>query len=291
MNRGVAQMLWLQSVADGYLCLTSSGKGGLCLDVGIGSAAGLPPDIRSRHLVRDRFVVEFRLTTQATQEIVGAGAIPRGDASRGGSGLPSSSAADVLSSSAAGDPEYLLSALADPAQQVVFLTGAGISCAAGIWGDAALSEQLRTHDPPSLCWYSVVKPEVIIGRFKIFVAQLRMARPTPAHQALASIVRRYSRALVTQNVDCLHERSGVKPLRLLSTEARATLRNLAPDVVVALGVSQLLDVSLVEHWRNRGAAVHLVNQGMSTTPHLIDFSYDCDLQLALPDWQGRLCSR
>lgn len=94
--------------------------------------------------------------------------------------------------------------------KIVVLSGAGISAESGLptfrdsnglwrnhdWRQLASPEGWRTH------------PELVLAFYNERRAQAAEARPNAAHLALAELESKYDVAIVTQNVDDLHERAG-----------------------------------------------------------------------------------
>lgn len=115
----------------------------------------------------------------------------------------------------------------DAAQRVVVLTGAGISTDSGI-PDFRGPQGLWTRDPDaekmaSLQHY-MTDPEV---RKRAWATGLglvnRQSQPNPGHRALVELeVRGKLHALITQNVDGLHQEAGTSPQRVV--EVHGTLR-------------------------------------------------------------------
>jgi NAD-dependent deacetylase len=94
----------------------------------------------------------------------------------------------------------------------VALTGAGISTPSGIpdfRGDH--SGLWRHHDPLSSAsiWAFHEAPEQFYGWIKPVIRKARAAQPNAAHLALAELERSGSlKAVITQNIDSLHQRAG-----------------------------------------------------------------------------------
>src|SRR4028118_2372819 len=100
-------------------------------------------------------------------------------------------------------------------QNIVILTGAGISAESGLAtfrGAGGLWEGHRVED--------VATPEAFEGDprtvWRFYAARqeaLQRVEPNPAHAVLAAMEERYPEfLLVTQNVDNLHERAGSREL-------------------------------------------------------------------------------
>lgn len=106
------------------------------------------------------------------------------------------------------------------ADQVVALTGAGVSTASGI-PDFRGPDGLWTRDPDAERLSSIeaylADPEVRRTVWRGRAAQLRTRpRPNDAHLALAELERRgHLDTIVTQNVDGLHQAAGSSPDRVI----------------------------------------------------------------------------
>jgi len=118
-------------------------------------------------------------------------------------------------------------ALIDAAQRVVVLTGAGISTESGI-PDFRGPQGLWTRDPKAeqmtTLQHYMADPEV---RKRAWRSRLESpawtAEPNAGHRALVVLERRGKlHALITQNVDGLHQKAGSDPARVV--EIHGTMR-------------------------------------------------------------------
>jgi NAD-dependent deacetylase len=101
------------------------------------------------------------------------------------------------------------------AQQCVVLTGAGISTESGIPDFRSPSGIWAQYDPMEYATISafLADPVKVWDFYGRRIAVLREAKPNAGHRALADLERRgFVRAVVTQNVDRLHERAGTREL-------------------------------------------------------------------------------
>ncbi len=114
--------------------------------------------------------------------------------------------------------EFLVSA-----ERIVVFTGAGISTAAGIPDYRGPAGVWKTRPEISLSDY--LEDAGQRSRYWAFKAEdwrfLQDARPTPAHEALVRLqeLGKLS-ALITQNIDGLHARSGILPEILVELHGR-----------------------------------------------------------------------
>lgn len=105
------------------------------------------------------------------------------------------------------------------ARSVVVLTGAGLSTASGIPDFRSPGGRWSNYQPvPLQAFLASHEARVEYWRYKGETWQLlQRAAPNPGHLALAELARAGRLdLLVTQNVDGLHERSGMPPERLVT---------------------------------------------------------------------------
>ncbi len=98
------------------------------------------------------------------------------------------------------------------ARHAVALTGAGISTPSGIPDFRSHNTGLWEHDDPmqvaSLTAFRT-RPQVFFNWLRPLAKSMWTAQPNPAHVALAELERAgYLKALITQNIDGLHQRAG-----------------------------------------------------------------------------------
>ena len=104
--------------------------------------------------------------------------------------------------------------MARPIQNIVILTGAGISAESGIdtfRSAGGLWEQHRVEDVATPEAFER-DPELVLRFYDMRRAAIQTKQPNPAHFALARLDAEWSGNLliVTQNVDDLHTRAGAK---------------------------------------------------------------------------------
>jgi len=97
------------------------------------------------------------------------------------------------------------------AQRIVALTGAGISRPSGIPDFRSETGLWKLDDPMEIaslrCFQS--NPHRFYNWFRPLLKTISMAQPNPAHLALAELERRGQlMAVITQNIDGLHQRAG-----------------------------------------------------------------------------------
>jgi len=96
-------------------------------------------------------------------------------------------------------------------QPCVVLTGAGVSTESGIPDFRSRTGLWAQFDPREYATIEAFRsdPHKVWSFYKPRIAVLTEAEPNPAHIALAELERRgFAQAIVTQNIDLLHERAG-----------------------------------------------------------------------------------
>src|SRR3954467_10426984 len=96
-------------------------------------------------------------------------------------------------------------------QPCVVLTGAGVSTESGIPDFRSATGLWAEFDPREYATLEAFRsdPHKVWSFYKPRIAVLTEAEPNPAHLALAELERLgFVRAIVTQNIDLLHERAG-----------------------------------------------------------------------------------
>jgi NAD-dependent deacetylase len=104
-----------------------------------------------------------------------------------------------------------LAALIDERRPCVVLTGAGVSTESGIPDFRSPTGIWANVDPLEVASLEAFRadPEKVWSFYAPRLSSLTEAEPNDAHRALADLERRgYVRAIVTQNIDLLHERAG-----------------------------------------------------------------------------------
>lgn len=115
----------------------------------------------------------------------------------------------------------------DKIDNIVILTGAGVSAESGIdtfRAEGGLWEQHRVEDVATPEGFAR-DPDLVLGFYDMRRAALGRVQPNAAHKALARLEAEFSGDLliVTQNVDDLHERGGAKRVLHMHGELRSAL--------------------------------------------------------------------
>lgn len=95
-------------------------------------------------------------------------------------------------------------------QNVVILTGAGISAESGISTFRDKDGLWRNYDAMKLASIDgfIEDPEAVLEFYNSRRMQLSEVQPNHAHYVLAELEKQYNVTIITQNVDDLHERAG-----------------------------------------------------------------------------------
>ena len=120
-----------------------------------------------------------------------------------------------MTNSAVLDSVHRASDLIARSTYCVAFTGAGISTPSGIPDFRSAGNGLWTQsDPMEVASMTAFRyhPEKFYDWLRPLARQIWAAQPNPAHQALAELEKfGYLRAVITQNIDGLHQRAGSSP--------------------------------------------------------------------------------
>lgn len=123
-------------------------------------------------------------------------------------------------------------------KKVLFYSGAGISAAAGIPTMFHLNALFQFDQN----WLeeAVHSPEKIIRKIEYFHRACFDTSPTKGHWALQSIVKTFGVPILTENLDHLHQKTGILPF---CVNAQAVKKEIVPtdlldvDAVICIGLS------------------------------------------------------
>ena len=176
-------------------------------------------------------------------------------------------------------------------RRCIFYTGAGISA-----GNVATMQDLMrslemTKGKVHFFKHVWAKPQSITKAFDEFCKSAIYAQPSAAHVALKNLARIKSAAIITENVDLLQQRTGIKPLHTACDELRnVSERDLqAVQVVVCIGLSA--DDRGFLHWykyHNPRGVIIAIN---FTAPMYLsdaDYIHYGDIQTVVPALLERL---
>jgi NAD-dependent deacetylase len=111
---------------------------------------------------------------------------------------------------------YQAAALIKNAHHVVAFTGAGISTSSGVPDFRSIGTGLwEKNDPMEVATLSTFRthPQVFFNWLKPLAKSIYQAVPNAAHHALAALEQKgYLKSIITQNIDCLHQKAGTKTI-------------------------------------------------------------------------------
>lgn len=144
-------------------------------------------------------------------------------------------------------------------QNIVVLTGAGISAESGIktFRDSdGLWENHRIEDVATFdAWLK--NKELVLDFYNQRRRQLLECEPNDAHKLLVKLEEKYNVQIITQNVDDLHERAGSTHVLHLHGEL--------------LKVRSTLDERLIYDWKNDLKIGDICEKGAQLRPHIVWF--------------------
>lgn len=144
-------------------------------------------------------------------------------------------------------------------QNIVVLTGAGISAESGIktFRDSdGLWENHRIEDVATFdAWLK--NKELVLDFYNQRRRQLLECEPNDAHKLLVKLEEKYNVQIITQNVDDLHERAGSTHVLHLHGEL--------------LKVRSTLDEKLIYVWKNDLKIGDICEKGAQLRPHIVWF--------------------
>jgi NAD-dependent deacetylase len=110
------------------------------------------------------------------------------------------------------------------ARRAVAITGAGLSTPSGVPDFRSDSGIWQGHNPLEIAALAVYRrnPLEFVNWFRPLLERMVTAEPNPAHRALAQLERAgHLRALITQNIDGLHQRAGSREIYELHGNLRS----------------------------------------------------------------------
>lgn len=118
-------------------------------------------------------------------------------------------------------------------KKVVILTGAGISAESGIKTFRDSNGLWENHDVMEVAspfgWQK--NPELVLRFYNQRRMQLLEVEPNAGHRALVELERKFETAIITQNVDDLHERAGSKNILHLHGELNKVRSVTDPELI------------------------------------------------------------
>jgi len=109
---------------------------------------------------------------------------------------------------------------------IIFYTGAGLSAAAGIFTMKQLMDALGMSNEEGLREKNAIyDPQGAAQVYKEFCESMLYNSPTKAHEDLAKIAKHKQCKIVTENLDVLHQRTGIKSYDIVGKEFKQNIKN------------------------------------------------------------------
>jgi len=176
-------------------------------------------------------------------------------------------------------------------KKVLLYTGAGISAAAKV----PTMHQLDALFPWDQNWieYAMRHPRQIARRVRFFHHACFETSPTEAHFALKEIALKHNIPLLTENLDHLHQKSGIQPF---CVTADAVRKQISPadlkevDAILCIGLSYD-DKGLLGWYKELNPKGKLISIDLKKPSYLEngDFLLLGDIQQVLPSLKVILC--
>ena len=175
-------------------------------------------------------------------------------------------------------------------EKVLFYTGAGLSVASNVPAMKELNELLGLEEGERFLFSlekAMESPREFAEKIKIFHNSCLYSAPTDAHYALKDLSLYKSTRLITENLDCLHEASGILPYRINAEHLREEVggQSLAPfDYIICIGLS-FDDRGFLGWYKEHHPQGKIVAVDISQPSYLgdEDFWVDGDLQVLIPE--------
>jgi len=169
-------------------------------------------------------------------------------------------------------------------KKVVFYTGAGISAAAGI----PTMHQLSLLFPFTHQWIekSVQSPEAVLRKVDYFYRACHKSSPTKAHWALKQMIAGSPQRLLTENLDQLHQKTGLNPLCVQTDQIakEISIEELKSiDAIVCIGLSH--DAKGLLGWykeHNKEGKIISIDLKQPSYLNTNDYWLEGDIQKVIP---------
>jgi NAD-dependent SIR2 family protein deacetylase len=177
---------------------------------------------------------------------------------------------------------------------VLFYTGAGLSMASSVPGMVELNDLLGLEASVN-CFFSLEKaldnPREFASKIKIFHQACFSSPPTKAHLALKELAVLKNVRIVTENLDTLHEASGINPYRVEAGHFRELGKDAVAqfDYVICVGLSYD-DRGFLGWYKSQvpHGVIIAVDLGQPSYLGDEDFLVKGDLQKIIPEVQKKI---
>ena len=175
-------------------------------------------------------------------------------------------------------------------KKVIFYTGAGISAAAIptmniLLNDLKISKDLEEDDKLQQYISDVISyPEKYAEILRDFFDRCENALPTLAHNLLSECSKKFNHLLVTENVDQLHQKSGIEPIVFAgsdrySNDAKITQIAQKSDFIVTIGLNSD-ESGFLKFYKAQNPEGKIISVNLTSTNYLSDedFYVEGDIQ-------------
>ncbi len=184
------------------------------------------------------------------------------------------------------------------AKRAIFYTGAGISVAAGVSTMENLTSSLGLNNQQlvdKLTQKTLKEGKAALSSWDAFCRASFSASPTKAHSALAKLALAKNMLIFTENIDRLHERAGVRPVR---PTRRMVLEEIDADelgkidYIVCIGLSRD-DKGFLAYYKLHNTKGKIVAIDLKSPTYLSDNDYfvEGDLQKIVPYIANQLLNK
>lgn len=142
-------------------------------------------------------------------------------------------------------------------KELLIYTGAGMSRKSGIPTMKELKKMLFIDDVDTLLINALLYPEKITKIFRKFEIKLHFAKPTDFHYILKNFALKNNVILITENLDFLHEKSGITPLH--SYTDYDSIISLSPKNVLLIGIGESMMKKVFQKWYSDGTNFVAIN--------------------------------
>lgn len=166
------------------------------------------------------------------------------------------------------------------AKRVMYYTGAGISRCSGIITLIELEEQLLLNNIDLLNRKLLIDPDYLLNVYNNFLNSIKIAKPNYNHYILKKIINEYGGILLTENMDVLHEKSGIMPIKVFKDNIDNIKYYIAKSkvkILVILGASNLQCIEILDYSIKHHFEINLVSFNPLNNKGLIYNYYSYDI--------------
>jgi NAD-dependent SIR2 family protein deacetylase len=174
-------------------------------------------------------------------------------------------------------------------QKVIFYTGAGISAGcvpvmANLEKELGLTDLEKTRNYRDFLVRFFEQIEHHIKTMEAFFCTCEYAGPSVAHKALAQIAMQYKHPLFTENIDQLHQKTGLTPVVMPGRQKESLAKIVkAADYIVTIGLSTD-DGGFLKYCKEVNPSICIVSINLEKVCYLSgsDFTLIGDIQEIVP---------